>query len=95
MIKLHNVRLYVKDGVGMGTSNRVSITITFTSDNLSPREYSTTRCHNFGANIIVSHFWCDFKVAMVRVNAVSISIVMNIFRRQILFIKISLFGSWS
>ena len=51
--------------------------------------------HNLGADIIVTHFWCDLKVAMVGVNAVSILVIMDMFRRQILFIKINWFGFWS
>jgi len=73
----------------------VSFAILFLSSSLSPQEDSTTWCHNFGSDIIVSYFWCDFKVAMVWVNAVGILVIMDIFRRQILFIKICQFGGCS
>ena len=79
----------------MGVSNRVSIAILFTPNNSSPREDSTAWYHNFGADIISPHLWCDFKVAMVRVNAVVIPFIMDIFGRQILFIKICQFGGCS
>ena len=79
----------------MGSSNRIPVGITFTAGNSSPCKDSTTWYQNLGANIIVTNFWGDLKVAVVRVNAVSILPIMDVFRRQILFVKIDWSGFWS
>ena len=79
----------------MGSSNRIPVGITFTAGNSSPCKESTAWYQNIGADIIVTDFWGDLKVAVVRVNAVSILPIVNVFRSKILFIKIDWSSFWS
>ena len=80
IVKFHDVGLRVKGRAFMGLSNRIPVGITSTAGSSSPQKDSTAWYQNFGTDIIVTNFWGDFKVTVVRVNAVSILPIMDVFR---------------
>ena len=49
---------------------------------------ATTREHDLGAEVIVTHFWCDLSIPVVRVNEVgfveAVRVWSQVFSREIL-----------
>ena len=71
-----------KDGVVIGTSNRIAIPVTFTSKYPATSHGTTPGKHNFGGDQVVTSLRCDFSVTNIGVKEIVI-IVMTRVRGQV------------
>jgi hypothetical protein len=79
----------VKDGVGIGQSNGVTIFIPFAGSDTALQQSSPMRDGNLCAEVVVPHLWGHLKVAVVRVKVMVIIIKVvvrgQVFCRKVLF----------
>ena len=68
IVEIDNVRVCVKEWVGIGKPNRVAILLTFACKDVSFDHGTTSRQHELHSEIVVAHFGCDLCIPIVRVD---------------------------
>ena len=68
------------DWVGIGESNWVAIPVMILRGNVSFDHCATTttREHDLVAEVIITHFWRDLSITVVRINEVGFVIVVKV-----------------
>ena len=88
IIEMNDVGSCVQDRVRIGEPNWVAIPVTLARGNTSFDQCPATGKHYLGAEVIITHFWCDLSVTVVMVNGVAVVEVVGVrgqvFGREIL-----------
>ncbi len=92
IIKCECVLTRVKDGVGIGQSNGVTIFISFPGSDAAFHQSSPMRDGNLCTELVVPHLWGRLKVAVVRVK-VMVMVIKVIARGRVFCQKVLLFHS--
>ncbi len=87
IIECECVLTHVKDGVGVGQSNGVTVFIPFPRSDAALHQSSPMRDGNLCTELVVPHFWSHLKVAVVRVK-VMVMVINVIVRGQVFCQKV-------
>jgi len=68
IVEMNNVRSGVLDRVGIGEPNRGAIPVMLARGNASFDHCSATGKHDLGTEVIITHFWRDLSITVVRVK---------------------------
>ena len=88
IVKCERVLTCVKDGVGIGQSNGVTVFITLPGSDAALHQSSPLRDSNLCIEVVVPHFGGHLKVTVVRVKVMVVIIEVIIVRGQVLCRKI-------
>ena len=88
IVKVDNVRVGVKDWVGVSKPNRVAILVTFARGDTSFDHGTTSWQHDLRGEIFVAHFGCDLCVPVVRVDDMGVVKIRGV-KDQVFGIKVS------
>ena len=87
IVKIDDVRVCVKDRVGIGEPNRVAILVTFACGDVAFDHGTTSWQHDLSSEIIVAHFGGDLSVPIVRVNDMGVVKIDRV-RGQVFCLKV-------
>ena len=87
IVKIENVRVCVKEWIGIGEPNKVAIPVTFACGDVSFDHGTTSWQHDLCSEIIVTHFGGDLSVPIVRVNDMGVVKIDGV-RDQVFGLKV-------